>query len=297
MLESATPPLEFEVTENGTNYRLQFMYSSSRSRFWLQRDDLKDWLAIIEDYGVSAAWQLPTQVVVRKRVNEILENRQLGRALFWNDGNEQWLLLWKNQFHAWLNPRNGENANFESQTDWYESDFWTQPNEWFRQRFIREWEKPHCDAREALGLLRTSYEERRQLSEEWKKEVGVEAERIIRAAMQVEFKGKASLEQYAASPPIAFEWIAHSPISARLQILLEAISKWNMGNAKLNDVPRYAYDGRCGLFEPINREADRFIHNLHIFSPAPTMHEKVEAHYFLLSWIREHAPQLVGDWT
>ena len=276
-----TPLFSFEHRAKGTLYRLTASHFAQR--FWLEMEDAPDWLALLEDQSwlLKRAFEVKNQFELRARVEKVVANHELWRAFEWREDDEKLFVLWRSRFHFWLDPRSDKMVKFDSQIEWHKGSFWTQPGAHFAARFAVEVAHFECDARTALAFLRASPLERNCWNVVWKRGGWPEIEAVMSAALRIEFDQASALQQWPDSYSTVLVWLDdnHVPPTGRLQRLLEVVDERNVRLMQSQFRPK-----RGGF-------------QLRVHIDTPSMHDKLEASFFLRDWLREFAPQLLPDWT
>ncbi|BCM92379.1 hypothetical protein IAD21_04258 [Abditibacteriota bacterium] len=280
MLESAHPLCEFETKQKGATYHLRLIRFADR--FWLKRVDMEDWLAYLEDVtgDLQVAFHSSDEEALKIAARSAVQQHQLNRAFQWEQ-SERLFVLWKSSDHFWFDAHTWDREFFISRTPWHKSPFWTTTGECFRQRFEQEWQPPASDARDAFNYLTASPQEQYRYAVVWLHGGWEEVERVVSAAMKIEFPTTAALFQWPDSYEMRLEWQNRdgSTLSERMKNLLTVIDERNV---------RDPHEGR---------KQKRGGYEVEVSISTPSMHDKIEARLFLLDWLRKHAPQLRPDWT
>lgn len=302
LLRSDFSPLcsfDAQISEKHESNRFHVLQSGDD--FWLRLEGHPDWLGVFDNPNgqLGAIARSGDARHFEFSLRRALLSRDWGRAISLADPrpgeNGLWRVLWRERRAFLMRSDTREAVIFGSSHDWMRGA-WIQPGAHFARQFKRDWTDKTSDARAMLLFLELDDDERRRFGLQWERGSWEEMRRVARVGLQIEHPGDDlhwSLSQplYSTGPEGSHQrgGSNRAPRLARLWTrLLE------------RNVPVFDRKIAVRFLSPRPFSFQSTFQNfpkLRVAVEAPSEHERLEARLELRDWLREHAPDLLGEWS
>ena len=292
-----TPLFSFDAQISAKHEVNRFHVLQSGDDFWLRLEGHADWLGIFDNQnaeftGVARSGDFGHLEFLLERA---LIERQWGRAISLLDPSDDtrfWRVLWRERKAFLMRSDTREAVAFEARTDWMRGA-WIREGAHFARLLGREWRNPDLEVAAARAYLMGDDEARRLFGVEWKRGNYENLRAVARAALQIEHPGDDRELGFIQSLQGRLWTIFPEELeSGRLpRVWYEAFER-NLPVFSGHFAER-RWAPRPFAFQHCSRQSP----DIRIGIDPPSEHERLEAHLFLRDWLREHAPDLLGDWA